>query len=183
MVLPADEQALGVEFEAVGHTVSPFEGIQRANAALDYEFKFKKGNPMKYVSLLCLSLVALTGASHAVEPEMPNMVGTWKASTGVYTRTGTESKKAAPVLSQQPLQAEIKFVEQKGRVFHGVVKGANGLVFHMAGVLEKDGKSFKISSDRSISTGTFEDGKIEYCGATISRDYNLVFCSTLEKVK
>ena len=49
-------------------------------------------------------------------------------------------------------------------VLQGTVKASGRLVFHMAGVLAKD-------------------GKIEYCGATISRNDHWAFCSTLEKVK
>ena len=147
------------------------------------EWKLNKGNQMKSFSLVSLSFVALTSASHAAEPEIPNMVGTWKAVSGVYARTGTESKKIPTVLSQQPLQTELRVTEQKGRLFQGLVKSSTGIDLHLAGVLTKDGKSFTTSVDKGISSGTFEAGKIEYCGATISHDYNLAFCSTLEKVK
>jgi hypothetical protein len=138
---------------------------------------------MKHLSWICLSFAAWTGAGHATQADIPNMIGTWKPTTGVYTRSGTETKKSPPVFSQQPLQHEIRFLEQKGRVFHGVSKGTNGSELHLAGVIAKDGKSFIISADKGISTGTFEAGKIEYCGATSSLDYNLAFCTTLEKVK
>ena len=111
------------------------------------------------------------------------MLGTWKPIAGAYSRSGTETKKSPAVFFQQPLQHEIRFVEQKGRTFHGVSKGSNGTELHLAGVIAKDGKSFIISADKGISTGTFEAGKIEYCGATSSLDYNLAFCTTLEKVK
>lgn len=54
---------------------------------------------------------------------------------------------------------------------------------HVPGIIAKDGKSFIMSADKGISTGTFEAGTIEYCGATSSLDDNLAFCTTLEKVK
>ena len=138
---------------------------------------------MKQLSLICLSFAALAGASHAAEPEIPNILGTWKPSAGAYTRSGTETKKSPPAFFQQPLQKEIRFLEQKGRSFHGVTKSANGAELHLAGVISRDGKSFVISADKGIGTGTIEGGKIEYCGATSSMQYNLAFCSTLEKVK
>jgi|GEM_PF-2115645 hypothetical protein len=138
---------------------------------------------MKQLSLICLSFAALAGASHAAEPEIPNILGTWKPSAGAYTRSGTETKKSPPAFFQQPLQNEIRFLEQKGRSFHGVTKSANGAELHLAGVISRDGKSFVISADKGIGTGTIEGGKIEYCGATSSMQYNLAFCSTLEKVK
>ncbi len=138
---------------------------------------------MKQLALIGLSLAAFTGVSHASEPPIPNMVGTWKPTSGVYTTSGTETKKARPVLNQQPLQNEIRILEQKGRAFHGVTKSSTGAELHLAGVIARDGKSFIVSADKGISTGTFDGGKIEYCGATSSMDYNLAFCTTLERVK
>ena len=46
-----------------------------------------------------------------------------------------------------------------------------------------NGKNFTISTDKGILTGTYEAGKLEYCGATLSTEYNLTFCSSLEKAK
>ena len=45
--------------------------------------------------------------------DAPNIVGTWKAISGVSSTTGTELKKAPPVLSQQPWHSEINITEQK----------------------------------------------------------------------
>lgn len=149
----------------------------------DFRAEFNEGNEMKSVSLVLMSLMAFTGSVYAAEPEVPNMLGTWKAISGVYAKTGTESTKIAPVFSQKPLQIELRVIEQKGRLFRGLVKGSSGIDLHLAGVIAKDGKSFTTSVDKGISTGTFESGKIEYCGATIAHDYNLAFCSTLEKAK
>jgi hypothetical protein len=53
----------------------------------------------------------------------------------------------------------------------------------LAGTFAANGKNFTISTDKGILTGTYEAGKLEYCGATLSTEYNLTFCSTLEKAK
>ncbi|MEK0416711.1 MAG: hypothetical protein RI949_717 [Pseudomonadota bacterium] len=138
---------------------------------------------MNKISLICLSFAGLTGMAYAADPEIPDMVGIWKPSAGVYARSGTEAKKSHLELSQQPIQGEIKILEQQGRTFHGMSKNSKGRLSLLTGVIAKDGKSFIISSDRAISTGTVEAGKIEYCGATPSLEVNFAFCSTLEKVK
>ena len=138
---------------------------------------------MKQSFLICLSFAALTGTGHTAESEIPNMLGRWKPITGAYASSGTETQKAPPVSVQQPIHHDVRILEQKGRTFHGVNIRPDGTESHWAGVIAKDGKSFIISVDKGISTGTFEAGKIEICGATSSMEYNLAFCSTLEKVK
>lgn len=136
---------------------------------------------MKYLHLIAIALVFLSGSSFAADA--PNVLGTWKASSGVYSKTGTDAKKAAPVLSQQPWQSEFKITDQKGRVFNGATKRPDGSELLFAGAFSINGKNFTISADRGILMGTYESGKLEYCGSTISTEYNLAFCSTMERVK
>jgi len=136
---------------------------------------------MKSLSLVGLSFAVIAGSSFAADA--PNIVGTWKASSGVYSTTGTESKKAPPVLSQQPWHSEIKIIEQKGRVFNGVSKRTDGSDLMFSGAFAANGKNFSISADKGIWTGTYEAGKLDYCGATVSMEYNLSFCNSVEKVK
>ena len=136
---------------------------------------------MKNISLVGLAFAVMTGYSFAADA--PNIVGTWKPISGVYSTTGTELKKAAPVLSQQPWHSEIKITDQKGRVFNGATKRSDGTELMLAGVFAANGKSFTISTDKGIYTGTYEAGKLEYCGATLSMEYNLTFCSILGKAK
>ncbi|NDF87918.1 MAG: hypothetical protein EB108_02785 [Actinobacteria bacterium] len=81
------------------------------------------------------------------------------------------------VRASSPVAVLDKILNVKG------VAAAVGDMQSYARVIAKDGKSFIISSDRAISTGTVEAGKIEYCGATPSLEVNFAFCSTLEKVK
>jgi hypothetical protein len=136
---------------------------------------------MKNLALAFLSFAFLAGSSYAADA--PNIVGTWKAISGVSSTTGTELKKAPAVLSQQPWHSEINITEQKGRVFNGATKRPDGSQLMLAGAFAANGKNFTISTDKGILTGTYEAGKLEYCGATLSTEYNLTFCSTLEKAK
>ena len=136
---------------------------------------------MQLKSIIVGGLVVQAGLVFAADP--PNIVGTWKASSGAYSTTGTDSKKAAPVLSQQSWHSELKIMEQKGRVFNGVSKRPDGSDLLFAGTFAANGKNFTVSADKGIWAGTYEAGKLEYCGATISTEYNLTFCSSFEKAK
>jgi len=149
-------------------------------SALFYLFNLNRSD-MKNLAMVCLSFAVFAGSSYAADA--PNIVGTWKASSGAYSSTGTELKKAPAVLSQQPWHSEIKILEQKGRVFNGSTKRPEGSELMLAGTFAANGKNFTISTDKGILTGTYEAGKLEYCGATLSTEYNLTFCSSLEKVK
>ena len=68
-------------------------------------------------------------------------------------------------------------------MFNGATKRPDGSQLMLAGAFATNGKNFTISTDKGILTGTYEAGKLEYCGATLSTEYNLTFCSSLEKAK
>jgi hypothetical protein len=136
---------------------------------------------MKNHYLAGLAFAFMAGSTCAADA--PNIVGTWKPATGAYGTIGTEAKKAAPVFSDKPWHSEIKITEQKGRVFNGISKRPDGSDLIFVGVFASNGKNFSISADKGIWNGTYEGGKLDYCGTTVSMDYNLAFCSTVEKTK
>ena len=68
-------------------------------------------------SIVGLSLAVMVGSSFAADA--PNIVGTWEATSGYWSQTGTDSNPAPAELSQKPVQQNIIIQVQQGNAFHG----------------------------------------------------------------
>ena len=134
-------------------------------------------------SIVGLSLAVMVGSSLAADT--PNIVGTWEATSGYWSQTGTDSNPALAELSQKSVQQNIIIQVQQGNAFHGTTIRYSGESRNLAGVIGPDGRSLFFSIDYGAGTGLLsEDGnQMRYCGTTIQVTRNFAFCTIFKRVK
>jgi hypothetical protein len=138
---------------------------------------------MKLKSIIVLGLLTQAGQAFAVD--IPNIVGTWEATSGYWSQTGTDSNPAPTELSQNSIHQNLIIVNQQGNAFHGKTIRSSGESRNLAGVIGLNGKSLFVSIDYGTGTGSLsEDGsEIWYCGTTIQLTRNFAFCTTFKKMR
>jgi len=138
---------------------------------------------MNLKSIIIAGVFLHTGLTFAADA--PNIVGTWEATSGYWSQTGTDSNPAPVELSQKPIQQNLIIQAQQGNTFHGTTIRSSGESRNLAGVIGPDGKSLIFSIDYGAGTGLLtEDGsQMRYCGTTIQLTRNFAFCTIFKKVK
>lgn len=134
----------------------------------------------KVIFTLIVSIFAPISFSTPVDI---NLVGTWVASSGSWSHTGTRHNPLETKLSNAPLYPQLKILEQSGHAFSGDFTRDDGKGPVVAGVISPNNEDIYMSLDTYSVSGKLGNNSstLTVCGATNSNMYNRAFCTTYKK--
>ncbi len=123
----------------------------------------------------------------ALAADVPNIVGTWKATGEDYAsvRLGAADdhnpQYATPTMGQPGDAWTIVIDTQQGRAFSGVAKPPKGDDEPIVGVISADGEHMLIAGNEAGMFGEFLGDKVEFCYQDQEPDRASVACFTAAK--